>query len=200
MEKLRFPAPSEPGDYPYLCSFPAHWLTMNGVMTVVKPGDAKAGEIVRGKPPGEALPPIVELLAMRGNADAGKAVFTRTCAICHKLGDTGVNFAPHLNQIAARLTREQIIKSILEPGAEITKGNETVTIEAADGETYTGLIGEETAGQIKLRVGADAVQTIPKAAILKRETAKNSGMPLGLEQAMSRQEFVDLIEFLAAQK
>ncbi len=200
MEKLRFPAPSEPGDYPYLCSFPAHWLTMNGVMTVVKPGDAKAGEIVRGKPPGEALPPIAELLTMRGNADAGKAVFTRTCAICHKLGDTGVNFAPHLNQIAARLTREQIIKSILEPGAEITKGNETVTIEAADGETYTGLIGEETVGQIKLRVGADAVQTIPKAAILKREIAKNSGMPLGLEQAMSRQEFVDLIEFLAAQK
>ena len=120
--------------------------------------------------------------------------------VCHKLGDAGVTFAPHLNQVAARLTREQIIKSILEPGAEITKGNETVIIETKDGETYTGLVAEETAGQIKLRVGADAVQTIPKGAIQKRDTAKNSGMPLGLEQTMTRQEFVDLIEFLAAQK
>lgn len=31
---LHFDAPREPGDYPYLCTFPGHWLVMNGVMTV----------------------------------------------------------------------------------------------------------------------------------------------------------------------
>ena len=33
---LRFAAPIEPGDYPFACTFPGHWRTMNGVMRVVK--------------------------------------------------------------------------------------------------------------------------------------------------------------------
>jgi len=35
-ETIEFTAPSEPGDYPYLCTFPGHWVLMNGVMKVVK--------------------------------------------------------------------------------------------------------------------------------------------------------------------
>ena len=31
---LRFRAPSEPGNYPYVCTFPGHWVIMNGVMEV----------------------------------------------------------------------------------------------------------------------------------------------------------------------
>lgn len=33
---LQFTAPSEAGDYPYICTFPGHWRIMRGVMTVVK--------------------------------------------------------------------------------------------------------------------------------------------------------------------
>ncbi|MFB2119387.1 PVC-type heme-binding CxxCH protein [Parapedobacter sp. 2B3] len=33
---LEFTAPTEPGDYPYLCTFPGHWRGMNGIMRVVK--------------------------------------------------------------------------------------------------------------------------------------------------------------------
>jgi azurin len=32
---LRFRAPTEPGSYPYVCTFPGHWVIMNGVMEVV---------------------------------------------------------------------------------------------------------------------------------------------------------------------
>lgn len=31
---VEFQAPSEPGEYPYLCSFPGHFGQMNGIMTV----------------------------------------------------------------------------------------------------------------------------------------------------------------------
>ncbi len=30
--RLRFTAPSEQGGYPYVCTFPGHWITMNGIM------------------------------------------------------------------------------------------------------------------------------------------------------------------------
>jgi azurin len=33
---LRFFAPDEPGDYPYICTFPGHWRVMKGVMKVTK--------------------------------------------------------------------------------------------------------------------------------------------------------------------
>jgi azurin/glucose/arabinose dehydrogenase len=32
--QLRFTAPKEPGDYPYICTFPGHWVIMRGVMKV----------------------------------------------------------------------------------------------------------------------------------------------------------------------
>jgi azurin len=33
--RLRFSAPGEAGSYPFVCTFPGHWRTMNGVMRVV---------------------------------------------------------------------------------------------------------------------------------------------------------------------
>jgi azurin len=35
-ETIEFTAPAEAGDYPYLCTFPGHWLLMKGVMHVTK--------------------------------------------------------------------------------------------------------------------------------------------------------------------
>ena len=37
---LTFTAPSEPGEYPYVCTFPQHWYRMYGVMVVVEDLDA----------------------------------------------------------------------------------------------------------------------------------------------------------------
>lgn len=35
-ETIEFTAPTEAGDYPYMCTFPGHWLLMKGVMHVTK--------------------------------------------------------------------------------------------------------------------------------------------------------------------
>lgn len=32
--RLDFKAPTEPGDYPFICSFPGHWRVMQGILTV----------------------------------------------------------------------------------------------------------------------------------------------------------------------
>lgn len=34
--QLTFIVPNEPGDYPFVCTFPGHWRGMNGIMRVVK--------------------------------------------------------------------------------------------------------------------------------------------------------------------
>jgi azurin len=33
---IRFRAPAQAGSYPYVCTFPAHWRVMNGVLKVVE--------------------------------------------------------------------------------------------------------------------------------------------------------------------
>jgi azurin len=35
--QARFKAPAEPGSYPFVCTFPGHWRTMNGIVEVVRP-------------------------------------------------------------------------------------------------------------------------------------------------------------------
>lgn len=35
-ETIEFTAPAEAGDYPYICTFPGHWLLMRGVMHVTQ--------------------------------------------------------------------------------------------------------------------------------------------------------------------
>lgn len=40
--RLKFKAPDQPGEYPYVCTFPGHWRIMNGVMRVVKSSETPA--------------------------------------------------------------------------------------------------------------------------------------------------------------
>ncbi len=35
-EEIKFTAPAEPGEYPYICTYPSHRFLMKGVMTVTK--------------------------------------------------------------------------------------------------------------------------------------------------------------------
>jgi len=35
-ETLEFTAPSKPGDYEFICTFPGHWAVMNGIMKVTQ--------------------------------------------------------------------------------------------------------------------------------------------------------------------
>jgi azurin len=47
-ERLNFLAPKEPGEYPFVCTFPGHWVRMYGVMLVVT--DLEAWEAKRTVP------------------------------------------------------------------------------------------------------------------------------------------------------
>jgi hypothetical protein len=39
-ERLSFAAPEAPGEYPFVCTFPGHWVRMYGIMLVVPDRDA----------------------------------------------------------------------------------------------------------------------------------------------------------------
>ena len=141
-----------------------------------------------------------EIAKARGVSENGRVVFRRICNACHKWGSEGIEYGPSINGLAARMKREEIIESILEPNAQVAAQYVTTTVETKSGEAFAGFVASETADTLMLKVAGGVTQEIKLADIKKRESQKVSSMPEGLAQAMSPEEFLDLIEFLSPSK
>jgi putative membrane-bound dehydrogenase-like protein len=149
----------------------------------------------------QALPPVVELLKRKGNALHGAQVFANPqvgCINCHRVNDKGVDLGPALSEIGAKLGKDAIYESILDPSAGMAFGYETWRIQFKSGDDATGLITSETADEIVFK-DAHAISThIKKSDIAQRQQLKISLMPTGLQETMSTQDLVDLVEYLSA--
>jgi putative heme-binding domain-containing protein len=134
----------------------------------------------------------------------GRALFLSTsgasCAICHQLEGFGNVFAPDLAGIGTRATPEFIVRSILEPSAEITEGFAMQTLTTKSGDTTAGIVLEETGLYLKLVMLDGALETVLKKDILKRETAPVSAMPPTFAGLLSPQDVADITAYLRAPK
>lgn len=146
------------------------------------------------------LPPMNELLAMKGNADNGQLVFKNNCAVCHQVGDMGMDFGPKLTEIGSKLSREAQFISIIHPDAGISFGYEGYMIQMKDGSTLGGIIASQTETDIDLKMPGGNSMAIKTNDISTMQQMENSMMPAGLERAMSTQELVDLVEYLMSLK
>jgi putative heme-binding domain-containing protein len=61
-----------------------------------------------------------------------------------------------------------------------------------------GIITSETAAELTLRTMGGISQQYAKAEITARRPLPNSLMPAGLERAMTEQELINLVEYMAA--
>lgn len=143
---------------------------------------------------------LIDISRGKGNPGNGHALYARVCAACHQVGAEGTAYGPDLTDVGLRLKRPEIAESILEPNARIAKGFELTNLTAGDGHALTGFVTAETKTTLTMRVGPGVVQEMNKSDIKKRDTIRQSPMPDGLSGTMAPQEFLDLVEFLAAQK
>ncbi|XZE52613.1 DUF7133 domain-containing protein [Planctomycetaceae bacterium SH139] len=139
-----------------------------------------------------------ELVAARGgNADRGRDVFNRVCAACHQVGDLGKAFGPNLTDISKRMTRHELVESIVWPNEKISKGYETIAVITDDGRSLTGFVLKEDEETISLGIANGKVEEVEKVAIEVRKEMRASSMPEGLTDTIAPIEFLDLIRFLA---
>src|SRR5262249_4800754 len=146
---------------------------------------------------------ISELLKMNGDLKRGGEVFRRDtigCIKCHQVNGEGVDFGPNLSEIGPKLARDALYESILDPSAGISFGFEAWQIELKDGNEAFGLIVSETTEEIAVKAVGGIVTRYRKADVAKREQQKLSIMPAGLQQTMTTQELVDLVEYLSSLK
>jgi putative heme-binding domain-containing protein len=152
---------------------------------------------------GETLPGIAELAKEKGDAERGKALFAKaetTCITCHRVGATGVDFGPGLGEIGSKLGKEAIYEAILNPNAGISMGFETWQIQTRGGGSSLGIIRSETPDELVLVMPMGITNRLSKREISKRDKLPTSMMPSGLNQALSKHDLVDLVEYLASLK
>jgi len=149
------------------------------------------------------LPPISELIKLRGDPGKGAQVFRREtvgCIKCHQVNGEGVDFGPNLSEIGSKLARDAIYESILDPSAGIAFGFEAWHIELKNGDDALGLIVSDTSDEIALKSVGGIVTRYKKADIASWVRQKLSIMPAGLEQTMSSDDLVNLVEYLVSLK
>jgi putative heme-binding domain-containing protein len=151
----------------------------------------------------QPLPPISELVKMRGDAANGAKVYFRAapgCANCHVVRGQGTELGPNLSEIGTKLGKDALFESILDPSAGISFGFEAWTFTLKNDEEAYGLLASETGDEVTLKNTGGIVTKIRKGDVAARQQSKLSIMPAGLQAGMTTQEFVDLVEYLSSLK
>jgi len=135
-----------------------------------------------------------------GDAANGRRLFAEKpdwgCQRCHKLQGEGGDVGPGLTGIGRLRGRESVLRSILNPNAEIAPGFESVVVEKVDGTTVTGILKQESATALGIQTPEEGLIQVPKSGIRARERGP-SAMPDGLAELMTLRELRDLVEALS---
>jgi len=147
---------------------------------------------------GKTLPPLMILASRGGDASAGRAVFTRTCAACHLAAGTGTDFGPALTEIGDKLPKSGLLLAILDPSAGIAFGYEGWSIRTNDGQQLVGMITSETDDEVAMKLIGGIQRRVPKSSIVERKRMDASLMPQGLERTMTETDLTNLVEYLSS--
>src|SRR5690606_6828778 len=137
-----------------------------------------------------------------GNPRSGEFIFYNhegaQCIRCHAVFEVGGNVGPGLAGIADKLTRTQLLESVVAPGRRIAPGYGIISVTTNDGSKVSGILMEENDTEIKIKSGSDQIKAIRKDDILERQHMP-SGMP-DMTTLLSKGEVRDLVAFLSQLK
>ncbi len=126
---------------------------------------------------------------------AGRETFKKVCAQCHRLQDMGNDVGPPLKQLADK-SPDQLLDIILDPNREVDPKYLGYSVLLTDGRVLSGIIREESAGQIVLAETGGKLHTIARSDIDQLKTTGLSLMPNGLEEQISPEAMSQLIAYL----
>jgi putative heme-binding domain-containing protein len=148
------------------------------------------------------LPQEYEDYAMRtdGDVERGRELFARTdralCAMCHTVDGSSGRAGPDLFAIGDKFPRRELIRSILSPSSTIAVGYGATSITQKSGGVVIGVIKQATDAWVELKGMDGKAVRVETTDIASQTTLPTSLMPDGLYQALSLEEFSNLIAYL----
>ncbi len=126
---------------------------------------------------------------------AGRRVFERTCAVCHKMYDEGGIIGPDLTG-SNRTNLDYLLGNMISPAEVMQDDYRMIIVTMRDGRTYIGNVSSENDRQLTLRVVGLPAVVLNKSNIQSREVSNKSLMPEGLLRALTDDEVRDLVAYL----
>lgn len=202
---MRFTAPTEPGIYPFVCTFPGHWIIMKGDMVVandlsevdsmlaaVKPSIVKEWTLADFD--------TVELRDDEETAMKGMQAFVKArCNQCHVVAGHGINLGPNLTDVSKRFKGKKLLQQVLDPAAEINKKYQIHTFILKNGKSVNGVIVDESPAELKVvtnLLNPNAFVRVARKDIDEQFASLISAMPPGLVNVLTKTEILDLVSFL----
>ncbi len=144
---------------------------------------------------GEIVEAYRGVLTAKGSAEAGKQIFAKICAACHRVGGVGHEIGPSLAAMKAR-GPEAILVNVFDPNREVNPQYLSYAVRLFDGRTLSGMISAETATGVTLRRADNLTDAVLRVDIDRLKSTGLSLMPEGLERQIDKQQMADLLEYL----
>jgi putative heme-binding domain-containing protein len=151
----------------------------------------------RGGSRNEVVEAYRDALTLKGDPNAGAAVFKKVCATCHRLNGEGYEVGPDLAALTDK-TPEALLVAILDPNRAFEAKYANFAVQTTDGRVLSGIIAAETGNAVTLRREEGRDETLLRADIEEIAGSGQSLMPEGLEKDLSKQAVADLIAFLSS--
>jgi hypothetical protein len=132
-----------------------------------------------------------------GDVAAGKAAFTKHCAKCHTHSGEGSKVGPDLTGMAVH-PKIELLTNILDPSRSVEGNFRAYLVATKDGRVLTGLLASETKTALELFDPEGKKQIVLREDVEELLESPKSLMPEGFEKQVTREELVNLLEFLAA--
>ncbi|MEJ7645149.1 MAG: HEAT repeat domain-containing protein [Chryseolinea sp.] len=134
-----------------------------------------------------------------GNARGGYWNFrsnsTAQCVRCHAIDGEGGTVGPDLTNIGGKLSREELLRALIEPSARLAPGYGSVKVTLKDGQVISGILVEENKEEIILKTSDAEPVEVSLSRIEKRENMVSAMPPMGT--LLSKREIRDMVEYLA---
>jgi putative membrane-bound dehydrogenase-like protein len=138
---------------------------------------------------------FLPLIRRTGDPAAGKLVFKNHCTKCHMHSGEGAKVGPDLTGMAVH-PKEHLLVEILDPSRSVEGNYRQYVLTTKEGRVLTGLLASETRTSVELLDAEAKSHTILRDDIDELQASNKSLMPEGFEKQLSRDDLVNLLEFL----
>jgi putative heme-binding domain-containing protein len=129
------------------------------------------------------------------DASAGMQVFTKTCAVCHRIDGAGAKIGPDLDGIGNR-GLERLVEDVLDPSRNVDQAFRTTLITTDDGQAVSGLVLREEGKVLVLADNQGKEVRLPLDKVAERTVSPISPMPANVVEQLGEQDFYNLVAYL----
>ena len=132
----------------------------------------------------------------QADRSAGRALFQKNCANCHKLFDAGGAIGPEITG-AQRMNLDYLLENLIDPSAAVSRDFQMQVIQTTGGRVITGLAVAENENAVTIQTVNEKV-VVPLSEIDERATSRVSLMPDRMLDKLGFEEVRDLISYLSS--